>query len=220
MNGGAAGMGGVKIDKLTETKFHEWRQRNKMVLALRDLDDMLDGDGKPEKEEVREFVVYKRHDTKARAIIGLTLRSEQLKQVSGCKTTAKKWSTLQGVFQRKSWMKKMKARHEFYTVAINVGEGMLGYINRVRNLGENLKAMGGEVTELDVARSVLNGLTSNYENLLVTLVPTDGNELSLDFFKSRLLQEKRRQAEKSPATKRIGEMAFDGANHRGACMWR
>jgi len=62
--------------------------------------------------------------------------------VSGCKTTAAMWSTLQGVFQRKSVMNKMKARREFYTVAMKVGEGMLGYINRVRNLGENLKAMG------------------------------------------------------------------------------
>jgi len=31
-------------------------------------------------------------------------------------------------------MNKMKARREFYTVAMNVGEGMLGYINRVRSL--------------------------------------------------------------------------------------
>jgi len=47
MDGGAAGMGGIKIDKLTETNFHQWRQRIKMVLALRDLDDMLDEDSKP-----------------------------------------------------------------------------------------------------------------------------------------------------------------------------
>jgi len=208
-------MGGIKIDKLTETNFHEWRQRIKMVLALRDLDDMLDEDGKPTDAEDRELALWKRRDTKASAIIGLTLGSEQLEHVSGCKTTAEMWSTLQGVFQRKSLMSKMKARREFYTVAMNVGEGMLGYINRVRNLGENLKAMGGEVTEMDVAMSVLNGLTSNYENLLVALDAKGEDELSLDFVKSRLLQEERRQADKSPAIKRIGDMALVGANYRG-----
>jgi len=41
------------------------------------------------------------------------------------------------------------------------------------------------------------------------------DELSLDFVKSRLLQEERRQADKSPATKRIGDMALFGANYRG-----
>jgi len=208
-------MGGVKIDKLTEANFHEWRQRIKMVLELRDWDDMLDEDGKPRDAEDRELALWKRRGTKASAIIGLTLGSEQLEHVSGCKTTAEMWTTLQGVFQRKSLMKKMKARREFYTVEMTVGEGMLSYINRLRNLGENLKAMSGEVTEMDVAMSVLNGLTSKYENLLVDLDAKGEDELSLDFVKSRLLQEERRQADKSPATKRIGDMALVGANYQG-----
>jgi len=41
------------------------------------------------------------------------------------------------------------------------------------------------------------------------------DELSLDFVKSRLLQEERRQADKSPAIKRIGDMAFVYDNYRG-----
>jgi len=212
MDGGVAGMGGIKIDKLTETNFHEWRKR---ILALRDLDDMLDEDGQPMDAETRELAVWKRRDTKASAIIGLTLGSDQLELVSGCKTTAEMWSTLQGVFQRKSLMNKMKARREFYTIAMNVDQGMLGYNNRVRILGKNLEAMGGEVTEMDVAMSVLNGLTSKYENLLVALDAKREDELSLEFVKSRLLQEEQRQADKSSVIKRIGDMALVGANYRG-----
>jgi len=214
MDGGAAGMGGIKIDTLTEANLHEWRQRIKMILELRDRDHMLDEDGNPTNTEVRELALWKRRDTKASAIIGLTLRSEQLEHVSGCKTTVEMWSTLQGVFQRKSLMNKMKARREFYTVEMTVGEGMLGYINRVRNLGENLKAMGGEVTEMYVATSVLNGLKSKYENLLVALDANGEDELSLEFVNSRLFQEERRQADKSPLIKRIGDMALVVANYR------
>jgi len=78
MDGYAAGMGGIKIDTLTETNFHEWRQRIKMVLALRDLDDKLDEDGKLADAEDRELASWKRRNTKAIAIIGLTHESEQL----------------------------------------------------------------------------------------------------------------------------------------------
>jgi len=52
MDGGAAGMGGIKIEKLNETNFYEWRQGIKMVLALRDLDDILDEYVKPTDDEV------------------------------------------------------------------------------------------------------------------------------------------------------------------------
>ena len=126
MDGGAAGMGGIKIDKLTETNLHEWRQRIKMVLALRSLDDMLDEDGKPTDAQDSDLALWKRGDTKASAIIGPTLGSEQLEDVSGCETTAEVWLPVQGVFQRKSLMNKMKARREFYTVEMNIGEGRLG----------------------------------------------------------------------------------------------
>ena len=40
------------------------------------------------------------------------------------------------------------------------------------------------------------------------------DELSFDFVKSRLLQEERRQADKSPAIKRIGDMAIVYDNYR------
>jgi len=76
-------MGGIKIDELTEKNFHEWRQRIIIVLALRDLDDMLDEDGKPADAETRELAMWKRQDTEASAIIGLTLGSEQLEHLSG-----------------------------------------------------------------------------------------------------------------------------------------
>jgi len=79
----------------------------------------------------------------------------------------------------------MKVPREIFTVEMNVGEGMLGYISRVRNLGEHLKAIGGDLTEMDAAMGVLNGLTSKNENLLVVLDAKGEEELSLDFVKSR-----------------------------------
>ena len=113
MEGRAAGMGGIEIDTLTETNFHKWRQRIQMVLARHDLDGMLDEDGKPTDAEDCELALWKRRDTEASAIILRNLESEQLEHMSGCKTTAEVWSTLQGVFQRRSLMNKMKARREF-----------------------------------------------------------------------------------------------------------
>jgi len=208
-------MGGITIDTLTETNIHERRQCIQMVLTLHDLDEVLDEDGKPKNDKDHNFAVWKVPDTNARAIIGLTLESEQLEHASGCKTTAEMWTTHLGDYQRERLMNQMKAPRTIYTVKKNVREGMLGCINRVCNLGENLKAMSGELKVMNVALSVLNGLTSKYENLLVALDAKSADDLSLDFVDSRRLQEGRRQADKSPATKRIGDMALVGANYRG-----
>jgi len=88
MDGGAADIGRIKIYKLTETNFHEWRQLKMIDLALRDLDDTLDEDGKPTDAETRVLALWKGRDKKASASIGLTLGSAQLEDVSGCQTMA------------------------------------------------------------------------------------------------------------------------------------
>lgn len=75
---GTSGMGGIKNDKLNETNFHEWRQRIQMVLALRESDYMLDEENKPREEDTEALGLWERRDVKARAIIGLTLWSEQV----------------------------------------------------------------------------------------------------------------------------------------------
>ena len=89
MDGGAGGMDGIKRNNRNENNFHERHQRIKMVLALRDLDDMLDDDGKPAEYEVRELAMWKRRDKKVSAIIGLTLASEQLEHELGCRRRLK-----------------------------------------------------------------------------------------------------------------------------------
>jgi len=86
------------------TRRHHGRRRCR---HWRHQDRQVDEDGKPTVADAREVAVWKRRDTKASAIIGLTLGSEQLQHVAGCKTTAEMWSTLQGVFLRKSLMNKM-----------------------------------------------------------------------------------------------------------------
>jgi len=50
-------MGGMNIDKVTDSNLHKWRQRIQMVVALRDLDDMIDEDGKPTDAEGRQLAV-------------------------------------------------------------------------------------------------------------------------------------------------------------------
>lgn len=73
----------------------------------------------------------------------LSIGSEQLEHVPGCKTTAEPYSKLNGVFQRKNIMNKMKQCRKFCTVVMSASESMLSFINRLRYLGENIKAMGG-----------------------------------------------------------------------------
>jgi hypothetical protein len=63
-------------------------------------------------------------------------------------------------------------------------EGMLTYINRVRQIAENLKLMDAKIDEAEVAMAVLNGLPSKYDHLIVALDAFgDDAKLTMEFTK-------------------------------------
>jgi gag-polypeptide of LTR copia-type len=103
------------------------------------------------------------------------------------------------VFQRCSLLNKLAVRRRFYTVSMEEDENMLGYINRVRHIADELKSMDCVVGDEEVVMAILNGLPSEYDHLIVALDAMGGDgetKLRLDVTKSRLLQGERRKNER------------------------
>jgi hypothetical protein len=191
--------GGFKIDKLIDNNYHTWKQKIELLMAFRDLDEVVFEDPPADMENNLEVATLcKKKDAKAKAVIGLTLSDEHLEHVRNAKTAAKMWTALKTVFQRSSLLKELAARRRFYTVRMMEDEGMLTYINRVRQIAEELKSMDAKIDETEVAMAVLNGLPSKYDHLIVALDALgDDTKLTMEFTKSRLLQEEQRKSERN-----------------------
>jgi hypothetical protein len=77
-------------------------------------------------------------------------------------------------------------------------EGMLTYINRARKIAEELKSKDAKIDQTEVAMAVLKGLPSKYDHLIVALGALgDDTKLTMEFPKSRLLQEEQRKSERN-----------------------
>ena len=111
-----------------------------------------------------------------------------------CESAMDMWETILNVFERHTLLNKLAARRHFYTVIMQNNEKVLAYINRVKQLAARLKSMKVDIDDKEIAMAVLNGLPARFESLIVALDAL-GNEdemFSLDFVKSRLLQEEQR----------------------------
>ena len=109
------------------------------------------------------------------------------------------WESILNVFGRHTLLNKLAARREFYTVKMLQGEKVLAYINRAKQLAGVLKSMSVNIDDKEMAMAVLNGLLTLFEALIVALDALGNEEklFSLDFLKSRLLQENQRANMKS-----------------------
>ena len=192
-------LGSFKVVKLHDDNFHVWKEHIEWVLAYRELDDHITDE--PPDESGEEFKTWKRSDARARAIIGLSLSDEYVNHVRGEKTAKKMWTTILNVFQRHTLLNKLTARRNFYTVSMYDGEKMLNYINRVCQLASTLKSMDAYVDDAEIAMAILNGLPEQYSNLIVALDALGSDQaFTIDFVKSRLLQEEQRSKHRREAS--------------------
>ena len=185
---GSSGM--FKIEKLTESNYHVWRQKIELILAFREIDHLIEV-GRPSEQVDSEK--WTKDDAKARAIIGLTLSDEHLEHIRDCTTASEMWSTITDLFQRKTLLNKLACRRKFYSAKMSDGEKAITFISRVRQLAADCRAMGVAIDDQEIAMTVLCGLPQKYEHLIVAIdAAANDDTLSLDFVKSRLLQEEQR----------------------------
>ena len=135
-----------KIEKLTESNFHVWKQKVELILAFREIDEHID-DSAARPTAQTELEKWLKDDAKARAVIGLTLSDEHLEHVRDCETAAVMWSTIIDLFQRKTLLNKLACRRRFYSVKMADSEKAIAFISRVRQLAADCKAMGVEIDD-------------------------------------------------------------------------
>ena len=155
---------------------------------------LLPGSGITDMSEYDDYKQWLRGDNEAKAILGLLLSDEHLEHVRDFETVKAMWEAIQNVFERQTLLNKRAARRHSYTVNMQNEEKVLPYIIRVKQLAGRLKSMKVDIDDKEMAMAVLNGLTSRFESWVVALDAL-GNEdrmFSLDFVKSRLLQEKQK----------------------------
>lgn len=191
--------GSFKIEKLGESNFHIWKQKVLLALAFRELEGHVSTVRAP--TDPTELLAWNKNDAKARAIIGFTLNNEHLDQVRDVDTAAGMWKIIIDMFQRKTLLNCLNARRKFYSVKMADKDRVLPYINRVRQLASDLRAMDVEISDQEMAMTVLCGLTTKFDHLIVAIdAVADDVTLTMDFVKSRLLQEEERMIQREPGS--------------------
>lgn len=142
---------------------------------------------------------WRKGDAKAKATIGVTLSDEYLEYVRGCPSAVSMWKAISDLSQRWTLLNRLAAGRKFYIAQMLETERVMSYISRVRQLAADLKAVDTDVEDQELAMTVLCGLPSKFEHLIVAIdAVADDKTLTLEFVRSRLLQEEQRMSKRLP----------------------
>ena len=159
-----------------------------------DLFEFADGSAESPAEDASDEVRRKFNSRakKAWTYICLAVEPEQQIHVRETATAKEAWDALQGQFARKSLLQKVRLRQQYYSCKFRVGDNMLDHISNLKSLHDQLKEMGVNVDDKELAMTLLASLPEKYKPLITALDVVGEAELSYEKVKNMILNDEDR----------------------------
>ena len=181
----------LKIAKLNSSNNRTWSFN--MRLYLESLDLYAHGDGSPvtpdedaTPEAQRSFSSAAK---KAWTYICLAVEPEQQIHVRDTKTAKEAWVALKSQFAQGSILQKVRLRQEYYSCQFRSCGNMLEHINHLRSLYDQLKEMGVNIDDKELAVTLLASLPEEFKPLITALNAVGEANLSYEKVKGMLLND-------------------------------
>ncbi|MGH7240582.1 MAG: reverse transcriptase domain-containing protein, partial [Candidatus Saccharimonadales bacterium] len=208
------------VEKLNSSNFSHWKQRLQMILMDRGLWELVDGSEPApvvragDEASQQKLKEWRKRDQAATAQIGLTVSNSELSHIKGAKTARATWNKICDVYEVKGLQALIFLKRKFYTVKMKEGDAMQTHINHVRQLADELEAIGCNVSDSDLAVTLLSSLPSQYDPLIMAMEARNIEELTSEYVAVRLLaEEKRKQESAEDNLQGTSETAFMGKSN-------
>lgn len=179
---------------LTAANFTTWKYRLQLILRDRQLWKYVDG-STPTPVEAGQRAEWEEKDQLALSQIALTVSDSVVGHVRNARTSAEAWTKLCSVFEQRGLAAQVFLRRKLVNIKLNGGGSMLDHINTVRELSEQLNAIGAPVGDGELAITLLGSLPDTYDPLIISLESRSAQDVTFDGVAARLLAEERRQQE-------------------------
>ena len=148
----------MQIAKLSDNNYRAWKIEMKGYLKGKGLLEHVLGKIKLDNDATEAMrKAYYINDDKALAAISLHLEADQQIHIEECNSAPEAWSILNQIFQSKNRVRILQLKKEFYHIKMREGETMSSYITRSKITANNLKEAGSDVTDEDLAYTILAG---------------------------------------------------------------
>jgi hypothetical protein len=183
------------FEKLGQDNWATWSYRMEMLLEKMELWGVVSGDdtkpmGSDNSAPVKKF---RKHQKLARAEIAL--RVEDLQLVHTRSEDPKEiWEKLRTIHEAHGLGTRMSLRRKFHLMTKDHDMGMQTFISTVEELARQLRSLGSKIDDEEVILVITQGLTEEYEAVIVALDALSPDELTLTNVTTRLLNEEARRA--------------------------
>jgi hypothetical protein len=200
----------ISIQKLKGASNYEvWALRTEAFLIKEGLKEAISSDLFDLEEDIND---------KALANIKLLVEDGPLLQIQHISTALEAWESFKNLYSPKGFTSEFLICREFFNTTLDNLSSMEEYLNKVKQLSDQLKAKQLELPKQVIIAWVLNSLTDEYEGFVSNITQSlrnDSEIFTLETLFSNLLDESKRQDNKDSNNQALFTYNKDNRKYKG-----
>ncbi|MCO5557072.1 hypothetical protein L7F22_010628 [Adiantum nelumboides] len=143
---------------------------------------------------------WDRRALQAQGLININVKDTLVGYIQSATSAKEAWDILARRFEGKSIIKVMHLKSKLNEATKSSSESVHEYLFKLRNIQDELAAIGEEVSNADMIQSILKGIKKEYKHFVTSLAVRESFP-SLEDLTSLLLQEEERFGEDNPTSR-------------------
>lgn len=182
------------IEKLSGPEnWATWKFQMEHLMKAKGLWGMvMETDNVSEGANAQTRAEFEKRKEKAFSVLVLNVSTPQLYLITSCKTPKEAWDTLKGHFERDTLANKLFLKKKYFRCEMKEGESITEHLKRMKELTDQLGAIGAVIEEEDQIVTLLGSLPSSYATI-VTALETKLDHLTLQFVQQALINEEQKR---------------------------
>ena len=125
---------------------------------------------------------WEKRETKAKVLLRMSIKDNIIPHIRDCKTSKETWEILKSLYEATNSNRIMFLKTKLLSMKMEAHENITTYVSRIKDLCDQLSAIGDKVSNSDMVTITLKGLIRNYHVFISILggraKPPTFNELT------------------------------------------
>eukprot|EP00253_Pinus_taeda_P031194 PITA_31194 len=178
--------------KLDGTNFSNWKFKMQTLLGSANAWSIVLGNEQRAENATQEQDWDKR-ETKAKVILKMSVKDNIIPHIRDCKSAADIWNTIKGLYETQNSNRVLALKGKLFALRMGENESVGGFMARVKDLKDQLGAIGEKVSDSNLVTLTLNRMTDEYQTFISALSTREKAPLFDELTAIMLQEEERRQ---------------------------
>ena len=113
---------------------------------------------------------WDKRETKAKVLIRMSVTDAIIPHIRDCDTSSNTWKVLKTLFETENANRVFFLKSKLFSIKMDENESVNDYLSRVKELKDKLGDIGEKISSTDFVTVTLNGMTSDYQVFITSLV--------------------------------------------------